>query len=317
MNDVVGDPKAERNYESYEEYTDLLRDKKEKDHEVARINIGKAAVYQKKHNDSNSKLKKYSKGQLDYAKIHQPERWNSSNAYEARRLILRMLESQSDSQKKFDDKSVNESNTEKKFLSVNERKKCDDNSVNESDKENKCLSVNEKKKCDDNSVKESDKEKKCFKESDEKKYDDDYFKVEDDVNSVNDMSNEGEDNENKRCSSVNGEGKCDNGILNEVIGNRMKVCKIRDENDDGNEINEEKIEEKVEMNNEVKKEFKMIEVEKEIDDKIKMLGEEKEKDEEIYRATKLILDEMSREDQKLTELDGNDFCKKASDLLKV
>jgi hypothetical protein len=34
-----------------------------------------------------------------------------------------------------------------------------------------------------------------------------------------------------------------------------------------------------------------------------MLGEEKEKDEEIYRATKLILDEMSREDQKLTDLD--------------
>jgi hypothetical protein len=57
------------------------------------------------------------------------------------------------------------------------------------------------------------------------------------------------------------------------------------------------------MNNEVKKEVKMNEVEKDSDDKIKMLGEEKEKDEEIYRATKLILDEMSREDQKLTELD--------------
>jgi hypothetical protein len=54
------------------------------------------------------------------------------------------------------------------------------------------------------------------------------LKVEDDVNSVSDKSNEGEDNENKRCSSVNGEGKCDGGLLNEVLCKEVKVCELSD-----------------------------------------------------------------------------------------
>jgi hypothetical protein len=64
----------------------------------------------------------------DYAKIHQPEKWNSPNAYEARRLILRMLESRSDSQVKRDNwrrgwRVAIKQNTEDKETEV-QRKMC-------------------------------------------------------------------------------------------------------------------------------------------------------------------------------------------------
>jgi hypothetical protein len=72
MSAVVGHPVSEEIYESNDEYVEALRQTIKQVHETARENIGKSAIYQKKHYDTKAKLKKYKTGQLVW--LHNPTR---------------------------------------------------------------------------------------------------------------------------------------------------------------------------------------------------------------------------------------------------
>ena len=69
---IVGRLTGEADETDLDSYVQNLQDKLVEAHNLARINIGKAASYQKKHYDTRAKVKSFSRGQLVW--LHDPSR---------------------------------------------------------------------------------------------------------------------------------------------------------------------------------------------------------------------------------------------------
>lgn len=69
---TIGRPTNETTEEDVDSYVQGLHDELVEAHNLARINLGKAASYQKKHYDTRAKVKRFSRGQLVW--LHDPSR---------------------------------------------------------------------------------------------------------------------------------------------------------------------------------------------------------------------------------------------------
>ena len=69
---IIDRPTGEADETDLDSYVQNLQDKLVEAHNLARINIGKAASYQKKHYDTRAKVKSFSPGQLVW--LHDPSR---------------------------------------------------------------------------------------------------------------------------------------------------------------------------------------------------------------------------------------------------
>jgi hypothetical protein len=72
INAVIGRPSVTDQQVSSEEYVQILKQKLEEAHEVARVNIGNVSQYQKRHYDTNAKKRTFVEGQCVW--LHDPTR---------------------------------------------------------------------------------------------------------------------------------------------------------------------------------------------------------------------------------------------------